>query len=140
LNFLVELGGVIVAGFTEVSGLEVELQFEEYHEGGQNAFVHRLPGPARYPRTLVLRHGLTDLDDLWSWHVNSVRGMLTRKNASVVMLGPDGAAIWRWNFRAAYPVRWVGPELRAQGGEVAIETLELAHDGLDLRTSGRVRG
>ncbi len=137
-NFLVELGGLIVAGFSEVSGLDAEVQIEEYREGGQNEFVHRLPGPARYPSNLVLRHGLSDLEVLWRWQTSVLRGIVSRQHASVVLLGTDGEPRWRWNFRDAYPVRWAGPDLRASGGEVAIESLELVHNGLDLRTSGRV--
>jgi phage tail-like protein len=137
-NFLVELAGIIVAGFTEVSGLDAEVQVEEYHEGGQNAYIHRLPGPARYPTNLVLRHGLSDIDQLWRWQASVLRGSVERQNASVVLLGTDGEPVWRWNFRDAYPVRWSGPSLRASTGDVAIESLELVHNGLDLRTSGKV--
>jgi len=75
-NFLVELGGLIVAGFSEVSGLDAEVQIEEYREGGQNEFVHRLPGPARYPSNLVLRHGLSELEVLWRWETSGLGGIV----------------------------------------------------------------
>ena len=130
-RFLVEVEGLIVAGFSEVSGLEAEVEPFDYHEGGVNDHVHRLPGPATYPN-LVLRRGLTDFDNLWSWHQDVRRGVIRRRNGSVLLYGDlaEGQALWRWNFVGAYPVRWVGPELRADAAAVAVETLELAHRGL----------
>jgi len=129
-NFLVEIDGLLVGGFSDVTGLTVELDVEEYQEGGLNAYVHKLAGPARYPNNLVLKRGLTRDRTLWTWHQAVTRGNIQRKNGSVVLLDSRTEETWRWNFVAAYPVRWVGPELRAGTAEVAIETLELVHQGL----------
>jgi phage tail-like protein len=128
-RFLVEIQGMIVAGFTEVSGLQAEIETFEYREGGLNDYAHQLPGPVRYPN-LVLRRGLTDFDNLWSWHRDVTRGKVRRRNGSVILAGDLGHLLWRWNFRGAYPVRWVGPELRAEAATVAVETLELSHQGI----------
>ena len=130
LNFLVEIEGLVVGGFNEVTGLTIEVEIEEYREGGVNTYVHKLAGPARYPNNLVLKHGLTDSDTLWSWHQDVARGNILRKNGSIMLLDSAGEEQWRWNFVDAYPVRWVGPDLRAGSAEVAIETLELVHRGL----------
>jgi phage tail-like protein len=129
-NFLVEIEGLVVGGFNEVTGLSVEVEVEEYREGGLNAYMHKLAGPTRYPNNLVLKRGLTDGDTLWNWHRDVTRGNIERKNGSIILLSSSGEEKWRWNFVAAYPVRWVGPDLRAATAEVAIETLELAHQGL----------
>jgi phage tail-like protein len=129
-HFLIEIEGLVVGGFSEVTGLTVEVEVEEYREGGLNAYVHRLAGPARYPNNLVLKHGLTDSDTLWSWHQDVASGHIQRRNGSIILLDSAGEEQWRWNFVDAYPVRWVGPDLRAGSAEVAIETLELAHRGL----------
>jgi phage tail-like protein len=131
-HFLVEIEGLVIGGFNEVTGLTVEVEIEEYREGGLNAYVHKLAGPARYPSNLVLKHGLTDSDVLWNWHQDVVSGNIQRRNGSIILLDSAGEEQWRWNFVDAYPVRWVGPDLRAGSAEVAIETLELVHRGLSI--------
>jgi phage tail-like protein len=129
-NFLVEIKGLVVGGFSEVSGLQVEIEVEDYREGGLNDYIHKLAGPTRYPSNLVLKHGLTDVDGLWKWQREVTQGVIKRKNGSIVLLDSTGEERWRWNFSGAYPVRWVGPELRAGTADVAVETIELVHRGL----------
>lgn len=129
-NFLVEIDGLVVGGFTEVSGLQVEIETQDYREGGLNAYIHKLAGPTRYPSNLTLRHGLADADALWSWLQDVAQGTLQRRNGSIVLLDDTGQEALRWNFTEAYPVRWTGPSLRADSSAVAVETLELAHHGL----------
>jgi len=129
-NFLVEIQGLVVGGFSDVTGLQVEIEVEPYREGGLNEYVHQLAGPTRYPSNLVLKHGLTDIDGLWKWHREVTQGVIKRRNGSIVLLDSAGEERWRWNFSGAYPVRWVGPELQAGTAEVAVETVELVHRGL----------
>lgn len=131
-RFLVELGGVVVAGFSEVTGLQVETEVQDYREGGLNDFMHKLAGPTRYPSNLVLKHGITDKRELWKWHQDVALGKVERKNGSIVLLDAAGEEMWRWNFEGAYPVRWNGPDLRANTAEVAVETLEMVHRGIKL--------
>lgn len=129
-NFLVEIHGLVVGGFREVSGLQVEVEIEDYREGGQNRYVHRLAGATRYPNNLVLKRGLMDARTLWDWQRKVTLGQIERKNGSIILLDSAGAEVWRWNFVDAYPLRWIGPELRSTGSDVALETLELVHCGL----------
>lgn len=129
-NFLVEIEGLVVGGFSEVSGLQVETQVEEYQEGGVNDFVHRFPGPTRYPSNLILRRGLTDLQTMWSWYQDVISGKIERRNGTVYLLDTRGIPSHWWDFREAFPARWQGPDLRADGNSVAVETIELAHHGL----------
>ena len=129
-NFLVEIEGLVVGGFSEVTGLQVETVIETYREGGLNAYEHKLAGPTRYPSNLILKHGITDADTLWKWHQEVARGKVVRKNGSIVLRDSTGEEQWRWNFTGAYPVRWSGPDFRASANEVAVETLELVHQGL----------
>jgi phage tail-like protein len=128
--FRVEIAGITVGGFSEVSGLQAEVEVEDYREGGLNEYMHRLAGPARYPNNLVLKHGITAVDDLWVWHQNAVHGKIERKDVAIVLLDRAGNETWRWTVNKACPVRWVGPELRANTAEVAVETLELVHHGI----------
>jgi phage tail-like protein len=129
-RFRVEIEGLVVGGFTAVSGLDAEVVVEEYREGGVNDFVHRLPSGTRYSGNLVLERGLGDADALWSWFEDTAAGIVERRNGSVVIVSGDDEDVVRWNFLGAYPVRWSGPQLRADGNTVAMERVELAHRGL----------
>jgi phage tail-like protein len=128
-NFNVEIEGLIVGGFTEVSGLESSVEVEEYREGGVNGFVHKLPGRTSHSN-LVLQHGLTSLSTLWNWYHNTTLGAIQRKNGTIVLLDPQQIPVMWWNFRNAVPVRWTGPTFSAVSDEVGAESLELAHEGL----------
>ena len=129
-NFQVEIEGLIIGGFTEVNGLQVETAVEDYQEGGQNEYVHKLPGPTRYPSNLTLKRGLTDIDSFWRWHRKVIAGKITRKNGTVYLLDRQGLPAMWWDFKQAYPVKWSGPDLNAMENSVAIESLEIAHHGL----------
>jgi phage tail-like protein len=128
-NFAVEIEGLLVGGFSEVSGLDSEVEVEEYREGGVNGFVHKLPVRTSYSN-LVLGHGLTSLDTLWNWYYNTTLGAIQRRNGTIMLLDSRQVPVMWWNFRNALPVRWSGPAFSATGDEVAIESLELAHEGL----------
>lgn len=129
-NFFVEIEGLIIGSFSEVSGLRVETAVHEYQEGGQNGFVHKLPGPARYPSNLVLKRGLTDIETFWKWHQDVVAGRIRRRNGTIYLLDRQGLPAMWWDFNQAYPVKWSGPELRADSNAVAVETIELVHRGI----------
>jgi len=129
-NFAVEIRSLVVGGFSDVSGLQAELEVQEYREGGLNEYIHKRAGPTRYPSNLTLKKGVTDATALWSWYCNVMQGTIERKNLSIVLMDSAGNEQRRWNFLRAYPVKWTGPDLRAATAEVAAETVELAHDGL----------
>ena len=129
-NFAVEVEGLHAGGFSEVSGLDLDIEFQEYREGGVNTFMHRRAGPAKYPSNLVLKRGMTDGQVLWQWYWDVVQGRIKRKNVSILLMDQGGQERLRWNFEKAYPVKWVGPDMRAGSSEVAIESMELAHKGL----------
>ena len=130
-NFLVELDGLTVGGFSEVSGLQIETEVREYREGGENNYIHKLSGPVRYTQNIILKHGLTEDGILWDWYESNRRGIVTRKNGSIVLMDKTFMEVSRYNFYEAFPVRWIGPELNAMQPLVGIETLELAHHGLE---------
>lgn len=128
-NFAVEIEGLVVGGFSEVSGLQAEIEIQEYREGGVNEYMLRRAGPVKYP-SLVLKKGITDQRSLWDWYKKVMTGTIERKNVSVLLLDSTGEEKLRWNFEKAYPVKWSGPDLRGTAGEVAVESIELAHNGL----------
>jgi phage tail-like protein len=129
-NFLVEIEGILVGGFSECSGLTVETEFTDYREGGRNEYVHRFAGPTKYS-PLVLKHGITLIDGLWSWHQEIVQEeKVTRRNGTIYLLNKEHLPVIWWDFKEAFPTKWTGPSLRADSGAVAVESVELAHRGL----------
>jgi phage tail-like protein len=128
-SFHVEIDGLLIGGFSEVSGLEVETDVLDYAEGGLNDRVHNLPGQSRQAGNIVLRRGMTDSDTLFRWHADTVAGNVDRRNGAILLL-EGWLEAWRWDFLRGYPVRWTGPDLRAGADGVAIEELEIAHDGI----------
>lgn len=117
--------------FTEVSGLQIETDVMEYQEGGNNGFVHRLPGFTKVSN-ITLKRGMTKSNDFFKWCMAMANGTFTRVNLSIVMYTPAGEELMHWDFLGAYPVKWVGPQFRASDATAAIETLELAHNGMKL--------
>jgi phage tail-like protein len=128
-RFRVEIEGITFAQASEVTGLQVETETEPYEEGGVNDFVYQLPKRTKYQH-ITLKRGLTDLDRLWQWHQDVVNGQFERKNGAIVLMDVTGEDKWRWNFFQAYPVKWSGPDFKADSNTVAFETVELAHHGI----------
>lgn len=128
-NFVVEIDGLITSGFTEVLGLESEIQLEEYQEGGVNGYVHKFPTRTTYP-SLVLSYGLTNIDTLWDWYQATCLGKVQLKNGTIMLLNTQRLPVMWWNFRKAYPVKWSGAEFNAADTQVAIESIELVHQGI----------
>lgn len=118
------------AGFAECSGLEVEHELFEYAEGGQNRFLHKLPTRLR-PADLVLRRGLVPVpSDLWTWIEAMGVGDYQRRGGEIRVYSVDGKASQAWRFERGIPVRWSGPALSATQSAVAMESLTIAHEGL----------
>lgn len=133
--FLFEVDGLEIGTFTEVSGLEVEVQVEDLVEGGQNHFVHKLPRGMRWPN-IVLKRGVTDSDNLFGWvQKSSGEGFagqgdrLERTQGRITLLTADRQPLRSWEFEGAFPVKWTGPTLAASADDVATEELEIAHHG-----------
>jgi phage tail-like protein len=128
-RFLVEVEGLVVGGFSEVTGLEAEIETEEYWEGGGNDYVHVLPRGTKYPR-LVLRRGITDSNTLWQWQTRIRSGRIERHTVHIVLIDEAGNRKWDWRCVDAYPVKWSGPDFRADGNAIGIEAIELVHNGI----------
>ncbi len=134
-RFYVEIEGIVVAGFSEVSGLDVEVGTVEYEEGGRNGFTHEKPDRTSYSH-LELRKGLTDSRELIDWMESVAAGRIERKNVFVFLLDAQGLPRWGWQCEGAYPVGYSAPDLQADQGAVAVETLELAHRGVSTMEVG----
>jgi phage tail-like protein len=130
-NFVVEIDGIAAAAFEECSGLAASVDIIEYREGADKRNVPRkLPGLAHFSN-IVLKRGITTNRDLWQWFKDILNGVIDRRNVAVVLLDSQRQPVVRWMLTAAFPAKWEGPALKGKGTEVAIETLELAHEGLD---------
>ncbi|MEU8243913.1 phage tail protein [Actinoplanes missouriensis] len=131
-RFEVRIDDLPVGGFSDCTGLSVETEFLDYPEGGVNDHVHRLPGRSRFPN-LVLKRGIVDRL-LWDWHAELLRGVVRFRNGTVLVKDAAGNRTdLSFEFKRALPMKWTGPELSAGGNAVAVETFELAHQGLDRR-------
>jgi phage tail-like protein len=129
-NFRVEIDGVSLAAFSEVGGLENETAVIEYRVGGEPNTVRKLPGLTRYAN-IVLRRGITQDAELWSWRKSIIEGNVDRRNGTIVLLDDTGNEVVRWNFFQGWICKWEGPALIASGNEVAIETIAIAIERLD---------
>jgi len=128
-RFRVEVLGLQVGGFSQVTGLEREVQTEDFREGGVNDYTHKLATVTRYPN-LSLRRGIADATELWQWHQDVVNGKIERRQISVVLTDALGSEKWRWVFDKAYPVKWSGSELNATTNTVFVENIEFVHLGI----------
>lgn len=129
LRFWVQLGQVEIAGFQECSGLAIETEVFEYPEGGLNTYTHKMPVRAKY-KNITLKRGLDEGQDLYQWYVKAMNGQIKRQNVSIIVYDSLGNEVRRWNLQRAFPCKWTGPDLKADKGAVAIESVEIAHDGL----------
>lgn len=130
-KFAIAVEGIVEAVFTEASGLEAEIEVFEYQEGGQNQFIHKLPGRMKYPN-LTLKRGITQSMDFWMWFTSGFGGKESnkRRNISIILYNQKSEPVKKWDFKNAYPIKWSGPSFRAEENAVAIESLEIVHEGM----------
>lgn len=133
LQFRLVVGEQSLGSFSECTGLALEVTTEDYHEGGENRFLHKFPAVGQ-PPNLVLKRGIASSDELWKWFVKYLEdGAVEPRDGQVELLAaPDGEleAVRVWTFTRGYPVKWTGPDLNATSGAIAFETIELVHRGL----------
>jgi len=126
-RFLVEIEGIVQAGFADCSGLSSTVEVIEYREGGDAASVRKLPGKVSYA-DISLKWGITDSRELYDWHQEIVVGTLPmpRKSGAIILQDTAGQEAARWNFFNAWPSKWEGPSLSAKGNDVAIVSLTVS--------------
>lgn len=118
-------------GFSECSGLDMSLDVEEYKEGGNNGRILRFPTRIKWSN-LRLKRGVATSDDLWLWHFGFVQGQVVRRDGVVTLQDEQQNPVKTWSFTRGLPVKWTGPSLNAAQNQIAIEELEIAHEGLKL--------
>ena len=130
-NFAVEIDGIEVARFSEVSGLEATVDVIEYRNGSEDITVRKLPGLVKYSN-ITLKRGIVGDLSLWRWLSTVREGQAQRRDGVIVLLNERREPVLRIRFRRGWPCRWEGPTLNAQSNEVAMETLEICHEGLEV--------
>lgn len=130
-NFLVEIDGITRAAFSECSGLSTDTDPIEYRDGSDDISVRKVPGLKKFAN-LSLKRGMTKDLELWNWRKKVLDGATERKAGSIVLLDEARQPALRWNFKEGWPTKWEGPSMNSTGNEAAIETLEIAHEGIEL--------
>jgi phage tail-like protein len=118
-----------IGAFAECTGLSAEYDVFEYAEGGQHGFVHKFRGGMKFPN-IVLKRGVTYETAFLDWFTN--KNQVTRKNrgnVTLILLGDDGEQVRSWAFASAFPVKWTGPNFNSKSTSIAMESLEIAHQG-----------
>ena len=117
-----------LGAFMTCDGLAVEVTVEQREEGGNNLFVHQLPGRMKYTNIKLTRPINGDTEKVARW----LAGMaveVKRTNAEIAAMSADGKKVASWSFMGVIPVKWTGPQLSVDSPKVATESLELAHHG-----------
>lgn len=133
-NFRVEIDGIITASFREVTGLESHIEVIEFREGTDRNFpTRKLPGKVSYSN-IVLKYGVTNDVALFKWHMDWAKGAASaqRSNARITLQDREGKPLRAWLVHEAWPAVYKAPTFNAEDHEIAIETIELAHEGIEL--------
>jgi len=128
-RFRIQIDGIDRGGFRECSGLDFTQDPVDYREGTDPLHVRKLPGLQKFSN-IVLKWGLSDDQELYDWRKQAMDGKIVRKNGSIVLLDDAGDEKVRWDFVNGWPTKWTGPSFNATASEVAVETLEIVHEGL----------
>ena len=129
-HFLVQWGGS-KGGFTEVTGLEVSNEAIEYREGSSPEYHKiKMPGMPKYSNITIKRGTFTGDKDFYVWMNDISLNKVERRDLTISLLNEDHEPVMTWKIKNAFPVKVQGSDLKSDGNEVAIETLEVAHEGL----------
>ncbi len=130
-NFLLEINGIVKAGFSECTGLNAESNVIEYREGTDTITPRKLPGLNKFGN-VMLKRGVSLDKDLFNWHKQVIDGDIKRDDSmSIVLLDEKKTEQVRWNLFNAWPAKWTGPDLKANANEMAIESIEIVHEGVE---------
>jgi phage tail-like protein len=133
-NFQLEIEGVPLGAFSECSGLTAEGDAVDYRDGTDlQPNVRKLVGLRKYSN-ITLKRGYTQDKSLWQWYTNIHNGLPDRRNVTIILLNEEHVAVLRWHAENAWINKIEAPSFKASGNEVAIESVELVHEGLTIET------
>ncbi len=128
-RYKVEIDGLDAGGFSEVTGFDASIDVIEYREGDMVTTPMKLPGLKKYGN-ITLKQGLADSMVLYDWLIAGVDGAVQRKTITITLLDEEEAPAASWQVINAWPMHYTAPDFNATSSEVAIETLEIAHEGM----------
>lgn len=134
-RFILEVDGINQAGFSEATIPDSSQDPIEYREGNEIPTVRKIPGLIKYGN-ITLKWGITNSSfELWEWRKQVEDGKMkdARRAIAIILLDEEGEAQSRWEFREAWPTKYDAPDLNAKGTDIAIENLDIAHEGM-IRT------
>jgi phage tail-like protein len=124
-------GTAVRGSFSEASGLDAEVKPIDYRNGSEDIRVRKLPGLKSFTNIKLVRGITADLP-FWDWVVEGMNGRVHRTDVSIMLLDEKRAEVMRWKLVRAWPCKWTGPGLNAKNSEIAMETLEICHEGLSI--------
>jgi phage tail-like protein len=132
-NFRIELDNTSVASFRECTGLSATTDAVEYREGTDIPLsTRKLTGLRKFGTNIALKRGITTSKDLWNWYKNILNGVPDRRNGAIVLQDEQHNDMLRWNFENGWICKWEGPTMNATTNDVAIESIEICHERIDL--------
>ena len=129
LRYRVEIDGLDAGGFSEVTGFDASIDVMEYREGDMVQTPYKIPGLKKYGN-ITLKKGLTDSLVMYEWLITGVDGPVDRKTITITSLDEYEQPVASWQVINAWPVKYTAPDFNATSSEVAIETVEIAHEGM----------
>ena len=128
-NYKVEIDGLEAGGFSEVTGFDASIDVIEYREGDMTQTPLKIPGLKKYAN-ITLKQGLVDSMVLYEWMTAGLEGDVERKTLTITLLDIAGSPAASWQIINAWPVKYTAPDFNATSSAVAIESLEIAHEGM----------
>ena len=129
-RFRLEIDGLDAGSFSEVSGFDATMDVVEYRAGDDPAITPtKLPGLIKYGN-ITLKWGSSETMVLYDWLIDITEGTIEKKTVTLTALDEEGNPAASWRCINAWPVKYTAPDFNGTSSEVAIETIELAHEGL----------
>lgn len=129
VNDIIGDGQAVARSFTEVSGLDIEVSAIDYRNGSEDISVRKIPGLRKFTQ-ITLKRGITGDLALWNWILKGMSGQVQRNAGSPILMDENHQEVMRWNFKLPWPCKPTGPGLNAKNNEIAMESLEIHHEGL----------
>ncbi|MEF9840867.1 MAG: phage tail protein [Lachnospiraceae bacterium] len=128
-RYRVEIDGLDAAGFSEVTGFDASIDVIEYREGDMITTPMKIPGLKKYGN-ITLKHGTTDSKSMYEWMIAGVEGEVERKTITITLLDETESPCASWTVINAWPNKYTAPDFNATASEIAIESVEIAHEGM----------
>lgn len=131
-NFAVQIDKVTVAGFRECSGLTFNTDAVDYREGtDKQLHVRKLTGLRKFAN-IMLKRGITQNKDLWNWYKQILNGKADRRDGTIVLRNEEHQKVLSWHFTGGFIAKWEGPMHNATNNEVALESIEICVERVEL--------